>query len=165
MSVLIGEINFMADAVTLEQVEGLAAQLAPQEQLKLLARVSEWLSQLPLTAPEPNAERQRREYAARIEAFLKMCDENAAESIGEVDSAEDLRQIREERVSQLNRLVHDADDNDGNEAMQSKRAARADAILALCDAAAAAFPGQSDAAEEIRRMRDERIEQIRQSDA
>jgi hypothetical protein len=28
-----------------------------------------------------------------------MCDENAAECIGEVDSAEDIRQIREERMS------------------------------------------------------------------
>ncbi len=91
----------MADAVTLEQVEGLAAQLAPQEQLKLLARVSEWLSQLPLNVQETDAERQRREYAAKVEAFLKLCDENAAESIGEVDSAEDLRQIREKRAAQL----------------------------------------------------------------
>ncbi len=91
----------MADAVTLEQVEGLAAQLAPQEQLKLLARISEWLSQLSLTAPEPDAERQRREHAARVEAFLKLCDEAAEQIEGEFDSAEDLRQIREERVSQL----------------------------------------------------------------
>ncbi len=88
----------MSDAVTLEQVEGLAAQLAPQEQLKLLACISEWLSQLPLTVQEPEAERQRREYAARIEAFLKMCDEVAGQIEGEFDSAEDLRQIREERT-------------------------------------------------------------------
>jgi hypothetical protein len=30
-----------------------------------------------------------------------MCDENAAECMGEVDSAEDLRQIREERTGRL----------------------------------------------------------------
>ncbi len=34
------------NTVTLEQVEGLAAQLLPQEQLQLLARISERLSQL-----------------------------------------------------------------------------------------------------------------------
>jgi hypothetical protein len=36
-----------------------------------------------------------------VEAFLKMCDEMAAETIGEVDSAEDIRQIREERTARL----------------------------------------------------------------
>lgn len=34
------------NTITLEQVEGLAAQLLPQEQLQLLARVSERLSDL-----------------------------------------------------------------------------------------------------------------------
>ena len=88
-------------AMTLEQVKELVAQLPPQEQLKLVAHVSGQLSQLPPIVQESDAERQRREYAARVEAFLKMCDENAAECIGEVDSAEDIRQIREERMSRL----------------------------------------------------------------
>ncbi len=91
----------MADTVTLEQVEDLAAQLPPQKQLQLLSHISEWLSQSPLTPQETDEERQRREYAARVEAFLKMCDENAAECMGEVDSAEDIRQIREERTARL----------------------------------------------------------------
>src|SRR5882672_7741447 len=34
------------NTITLEQVEGLAAQLLPQEQLQLLARISERLGQL-----------------------------------------------------------------------------------------------------------------------
>lgn len=91
----------MADAVTLERVEGLAAQLLPQEQLKLLARISERLSQLSLTTLDADAERQRREYAARVEAFLAACDEAAEQIEGEFDSAEDLRQIREERAERL----------------------------------------------------------------
>lgn len=91
----------MADTIALEQVEELAAQLPPQKQLKLLANISERLSQLPLVVQEMDAERQRREYAARVEAFLKMGDENAAECLGEVDSAEDLRQIRDERTARL----------------------------------------------------------------
>ncbi|MGH9837513.1 MAG: hypothetical protein ACREEM_01875 [Blastocatellia bacterium] len=96
----------MTAAMTLEQVEGLAAQLPPQEQLKLLARISE-------------------------------------------------------RLSDLTPLGQASDD----EAVQRERAARAEAILALCDAAAERFPGQSDAAEDIRLIRDERIEQICRNDA
>jgi len=96
----------MAETVTLEQVEELAAQLPPMGQLKLLAHISQ-------------------------------------------------------RLSTLNLLAHDADD----EAAQRARAARAEAILALCDTAAAAFEGESDAAEEIRRMRAERVEQICQNAA
>jgi hypothetical protein len=46
-------------------------------------------------------ERQHREYATRVEAFLEMSEEMAAETTGEVDSAEDIRQIREERTSKL----------------------------------------------------------------
>lgn len=88
-------------AMTFEQVKELVAQLPPQDQLKLVAHIGEQLSQLPPIVQEPDAERQRREYAARVEAFLKLCDENAAECIGEIDSAEDIRQIREERMSQL----------------------------------------------------------------
>jgi hypothetical protein len=87
--------------MTLEQVKELVTQLPPQEQLRLVADISERLSQLPPIAQEADEERQRREYAARVEAFLKQCDENAAECIGEVDSAEDIRQIREERTSRL----------------------------------------------------------------
>lgn len=82
----------------LEEVEELAAQLSPQEQLKLLAHISERLSQLSPITQETDAERQRREYAVRIETFLAACDEVAEQIEGEFDSAEDLRQIREERT-------------------------------------------------------------------
>jgi hypothetical protein len=84
--------------MTLEEMEELAAQLSPQEQLKLLAHISERLSQLPSSVQETDAEHQRRNYAVRIETFLAACDEVAEQIEGEFDSAEDLRQIREERV-------------------------------------------------------------------
>jgi hypothetical protein len=87
--------------MTLEQVEELAAQLSPQEQLRLLAHISERLSQLPLAAAETDAERHRREYAARVETFLAACDEVMEQIEGEFDAAADLRQIREERTRGL----------------------------------------------------------------
>jgi hypothetical protein len=87
----------MANKVTLEQAERLVAQLMPQEQIKLY--ISEWLSRTRLS--EADEESWRQSYPTRVEAFLKMSDEMAAETIGEVDSAEDMRQIREERRSRL----------------------------------------------------------------
>jgi len=58
-----------------------------------------------------------------------------------------------------------ADTWQDDETVQRERVARAEAILALCDAAAERFGGESDAAEDIRQMRDERIEQICRSGA
>ena len=89
----------MFNKVTLEQAERLAVQLTPQEQIKLIACISEWLSKMRLS--EAVEDSWRQSYATRIEAFLKMSDEMAAETIGEVDSAKDIRQIREERTSRL----------------------------------------------------------------
>lgn len=89
----------MAPRITLEEAEQLVTQLPWQEQLKLLAKISERLSESgSLTAEE---ERQRRQYAEQIERFLKMCDEMAVKCVGEVDSAEDIRQIRDERADRL----------------------------------------------------------------
>lgn len=89
----------MPDKVALEQVEQLVVQLPPHEQLKLVVSIGERLSAL--TLPGAEEERQRQVYAARLEAFLKTCEEMAAETIEAVDSAEDIRQIREERTAWL----------------------------------------------------------------
>ena len=89
----------MSNIVTLEQLEWQVSQLPPHEQLKLVILIGERLSAMML--PETDEERQRREYVARVEAFLNMCDEMAAETVTEVNSAEDIRQIREERILQL----------------------------------------------------------------
>ncbi len=89
----------MADSVTLGQVEPLVAQLTPQEQIRLIAHISAWLSERQL--PEAPGERWRRNNAARVRAFLKMSEEMSAKSVAEIDSAEDIRRIREERMSRL----------------------------------------------------------------
>ena len=89
----------MTNKITLNEVEQLAAQLSLQEQLELMARISERLSVV--MSRQIEDERWYREYTSRVEAFLRMSEEMAAETIGEVDSAEDIRQIREERTSKL----------------------------------------------------------------
>jgi hypothetical protein len=88
-----------SNGVTLEHVEQLASQLPPREQLKLVAHIGERLSGFLL--PETDDERQHREYAARVEAFLAACDDVAEQIKGEFDSVADLRQIREERAGRL----------------------------------------------------------------
>lgn len=89
----------MTNNVSLEEAEHIVAQLPPQEQLQLVARIGERLSRS--IPPQLDDEHRRREYVARVEAFLKMSEEMAAEATGEVDSGEDIRQVREERTSRL----------------------------------------------------------------
>ena len=88
----------MANNITLEEAEHFVFQLPTHEQLKLVARISERLSGSTLQIDD---ERQRCEYAARVEDFLKMSEEMVAETLSEVNSAEDIRQLREERTSRL----------------------------------------------------------------
>ena len=80
-------------------MEQQVVQLPSYEQLGLVARIGERLSMLSL--PTMENDRQRREYAAQVNVFLKLCDEMAAETIGVVNSVEDIHQIREERMLQL----------------------------------------------------------------
>ena len=89
----------MPDKVTLEELEQLISQLTPKEQIKLIASISERLSKAKNF--KVSEESWRKEYAARIKAFVKMSEEIAADTLGEVVSAKDIRQIREERTSEL----------------------------------------------------------------
>ncbi|NIR49066.1 hypothetical protein GWN42_22150 [candidate division KSB1 bacterium] len=89
----------MAEHLTLDQIEQLAAQLTPQEQIKLIADVSANLSRLKL--PDVQNDNDQQEYAARIEAFLTLSEEMAAETVSKVDSAQEIRQIREQRTKKL----------------------------------------------------------------
>jgi hypothetical protein len=89
----------MVNKVNLDELKQLAAQLKPQEQIKLIESISERLSKMRL--PELRDDDGRQDYAAQIEAFLKMSDEMAAETTGDVDSAKELRHIREERTTEL----------------------------------------------------------------
>jgi len=91
----------MTETVTLEQVATLASQLPPQEQLKLLARISEWLSALNPLVRESDDALVQREREARAEAVLALCDAAAAQFVGDSDAAEDIRQMREERIEQI----------------------------------------------------------------
>ena len=94
----------MAEPVTLEQVEKLAAQLSLQEQLKLVAHISERLTEavsLPVTVSKKEGEQLRKERAREAAAILRECDRAAAAFTRKTDSAETIRRIRDERHRQL----------------------------------------------------------------
>lgn len=89
----------MSTNIDLEKIEQLAEQLSPKDQLRIITRISQRLSRIML--PETVDDQGHNDYANQIKDFLRMSDEMAAESVCEVDSAEDIRQIREERMSRL----------------------------------------------------------------
>ena len=94
----------MIEPVTSEHVEVLVAQLAPQEQLQLAARISERLMEslsLPVVVSKKEMERLRKERAREAAAILRACDRAAAAFKRKTDSAETLRRIRDERHQQL----------------------------------------------------------------
>ena len=91
----------MPDQVTLEQVEQLAIQLPPAEQLRLLAHISERLTQSAVAVEASGADQVREMRAAIADALLQELDAIAESIEGEFDSAEDIRQIREERANRL----------------------------------------------------------------
>lgn len=94
----------MIEPVTLKHVEVLVAQLAPQEQLQLAARISERLMEslsLPVVVSKKEMERLRKERAREAAAILRACDRAAAAFKRKTDSAETLRRIRDERHQQL----------------------------------------------------------------
>ena len=91
----------MSNKVTFEQVEQLAVQLPPSEQLKLVARISERLSSSMPTMPPLDMERAQRERETMADALLAELDAIANSIEGKFDSAEDIRQIRAERANRL----------------------------------------------------------------
>ena len=88
----------MSNRMTFEQVEQLAVQLPPPEQLKLVAHISEQLSGFMPVIPLKRAQRERE---AMADALLAELDAIADSIEGAFDSAEDIRQIREERTNRL----------------------------------------------------------------
>lgn len=88
----------MAEQMTLEELEHQATQLSWHEQLKLIAYISEQLSDTPLELTEDNIRKQREKEANEI---LALCDEAAEMWEGKFDSAEDIRRIRKERDEQI----------------------------------------------------------------
>ena len=91
----------MSNGVTFEQVEQLAVRLPPPEQLKLVARISEQLSNLMATIAPSGMEEVQQEREAMADALLAELDAIAGSIEGNFDSAEDIRQIREERANRL----------------------------------------------------------------
>jgi hypothetical protein len=88
----------MSETIGLEQVEGLAFRLSPNEQLKLVAHISEQLSgQMSATGRSDSASTPR-DGAAVADALLAELDAIAEHIEGSFDSAEDIRQIRAERA-------------------------------------------------------------------
>jgi hypothetical protein len=87
----------MTTKVTLEQVEQLATQLPPQEQLTLLSRLSARLTET-LSSPTRVSKRERRQEVA---AILRACDRAAAAFTRKTDAAETIRRIRDERHRQI----------------------------------------------------------------
>ena len=94
----------MPESVTLEQVETLVVQLPPQDQLRLLAHISERLSSTLLTAPEAKSSHTETVQDDRLQLAKMLCDEVddvIDDTHGEFDAAEDIQRIREERVSHV----------------------------------------------------------------
>ena len=84
---------------SLQQVIQLAETLEPREQLRLVAHISDRLSQEPpATKPVSKAERQKRMREAR--ALLRELD-RAALTGGPMDSVETIRRMRDERHKRL----------------------------------------------------------------
>lgn len=89
----------MSISLTLEQLEQQVTQLPPQQQLLLLARISEKLSAFTLhlaPAKENEEKRMQQERLAKLDAWLAECDRVAELWEGTFDSAADLRRLRDE---------------------------------------------------------------------
>ena len=88
----------MSNTVTLGEVEQLAIQLPPPEQLKLVARICEQLS---AAATEAVAEQVRLVRLQLAEELLAECDDIEDDSQGEFDATQDIQRMREERMSRI----------------------------------------------------------------
>jgi hypothetical protein len=92
----------VSNEVALEQLEQQVAQLPPQEQLKLVAHISERLSTMPpsmlAAVDEESLPRQREREADEL---LALCDAAAEMWRGEFDAAKEIRQMRQERDEQI----------------------------------------------------------------
>ncbi len=93
----------MPNQLTLEELEQQITRLPWQDQLKLIARISEHLSIIPSGAlkenlTEDSLQKHRERKADRL---LAIC--NAAASLweGTFDAVEDIRKMRQERDDQI----------------------------------------------------------------
>jgi len=92
----------MSNQVALERLEQQVVQLLPQEQLELVAYISQQLSVMPLVAPATmSKETMRRQREKKGNELLALCDAAAEMWEGDFDAAEDIRQMRWDRDAQL----------------------------------------------------------------
>ena len=92
----------MSSPVALEQLEHQVTQLPPQEQLKLVAHISERLSTMPPSMLTVVGEESLRRQPERdTNELLALCDAAAEMWRGEFDAAEEIRQMRQERDEQI----------------------------------------------------------------
>jgi hypothetical protein len=94
----------MLESVTLEQVETLVVQLPTKDQLKLLAYISERLSNTLPVVSEAESHHEQRVRDERLQLAKILCEEVediADDTLGEFDAADDIHRMREERVAQL----------------------------------------------------------------
>jgi len=92
----------MSNQEVLEQLERQVAQLPPQEQLKLMAHISERLSTMPLSMLTPVDEESLQRWREReADELLALCDAAAEMWRGEFDAAGEIRQMRQERDEQI----------------------------------------------------------------
>ena len=87
----------MLKETSLEEIELLSLQLPLQEQLKLLSRISDHLTEV-ISGLEINGKRHRQKIVSEI---LRECDRAAAAFTRKTDSSATIRRLREERHQQL----------------------------------------------------------------
>jgi len=87
----------MSNKITLEQLEQQVTELPLHEQLKLVAHISEHLSNMNfVTSIQEDNKEGKESRVAKINAWLDECEKVAGLWEGEFDSAADLRRIRDE---------------------------------------------------------------------
>jgi len=91
----------MSDKMTLEDIKQQITQLPWQEQLKLIAYVSEQLIVAPLELSRENLLEDALQKQKKADELLALCDAAADMWEGKFDSAEDIRQMRKERDKQI----------------------------------------------------------------
>lgn len=93
----------MPGQTTLKKIEQQIVRLPINDQLKLIARISELLSMAQIerimAVEEQKSLMQQREKEA--DRLLAICDAAAEQWVGDFDSSQDIRQIRQERVEQI----------------------------------------------------------------
>jgi hypothetical protein len=94
----------MPEPITLEQVETLVVQLPPKDQLRLLAHISERLSDTLAAEPGAESDQEQQDRDERLRLAKVLCEEVediTDDAQGEFDAAEDIRRMRNERTAQL----------------------------------------------------------------